>query len=202
VWREALPEACWIDTRPADPARFATVCDELGRLTALRPRRHLALALARRPEALDAALAFGRLVGLGGSGLGPRLEAIIGLAVAATLGVTYMGVHHAQALLDAGAASEEIARLAARPADGGSAGSERTVAGFCEKMARRPGIMGRPDVEAVRAAGFGDQDILAIAAAAAYEAFLCGVAAGLGVRLENEGFTPAARQTFETVAPA
>lgn len=38
----------------------------------------------------------------------------------------------------------------------------------------------RPGVEALRAAGFDDRDILTIAASAAYESFLCGVAAGLG----------------------
>ena len=50
---------------------------------------------------------------------------------------------------------------------------------------------------AFRAHGFADRDILTIAASAAYESFLCGIAAALGIRLEEEAFAPAARNAFE-----
>ncbi len=193
----ATRDLCWIDTAPADAGRFARLSAELERLTAPRPRRHLALAFGLKPEALDSALAFGRLLGMGGSGLGRRLEAIVGLAVAATLWVPYLGVHHAQALLDAGASANDVEKLVEKPAEGALTGREREVARFCEKMARLPNAMARADVEALRAAGFDDRDIVTIAASAAYESFLCGIAAGLGIRLEGEAFAPAALKAFE-----
>jgi alkylhydroperoxidase family enzyme len=189
---------CWIDTTPADPGRFDELRAELERLTAPRPRRHLALAFGLKPEALEATLAFGRLLGMGGSGLGRRLEAIVGLAVAATLWVPYLGVHHAQAFLDAGASQNELEKLVEKPAEGALAGREREAARFCEKMARLPSAMARSDVEALRAAGFDDRDILTLAASVSYESFLCGIAAGLGIGLEEEPFAPAARKAFET----
>ena len=195
-------DVCWIDTTPPVSGRFAELSAELLRLTLPRPRRHLALAFGLRPEALDAALAFGRLLGMGGSGLGRRLEAIIGLAVAATLWVPYLGVHHAQAFLDAGASPEELRALVDKPAQGALGGREREAARFCEKMARLPNAMARPDVEALRAAGFEDRDVLTIAASAAYESFLCGIAAGLGIRLEGESFAPDALKAFEVTASA
>ncbi|MDP3766945.1 MAG: carboxymuconolactone decarboxylase family protein [Dehalococcoidia bacterium] len=193
----AASSICWIDTAPPDAGRFDRLRAELERLTAPWPRRHLALAFGLRPEALDAALSFGRLLGMGGSGLGRRLEAIIGLAVAATLWVPYLGVHHAQAFLDAGASPEEVDALVGKPAEGALVGREREAARFCEKLARLPGAMARSDVEALRAHGFADRDILTIAASAAYESFLCGIAAALGTRLEEEAFAPAARNAFE-----
>lgn len=188
---------CWIDTTPPDPGRFAELSGELVRLTRPRPRQHLALAFGPRPEALESTIAFGRLLGMGGSGLGRRMEAIIGLAVAATLWVPYLGVHHAQAFLDAGFSPGELGALVGKPAQGTLVGREREVARFCEKLARMPNAMSRSDVETLRAAGFDDRDILTIAAAAAYESFLCGIAAGLGIRLEDAGFAPAAREAFE-----
>jgi alkylhydroperoxidase family enzyme len=188
---------CWIDTTPADAGRFAERCAELERLTEPRPRRHLARAFGQRPEALDATLAFGRLLGMGGSGLGRRLEAIVGVAVAATLWVPYVGIHHAQAFLDAGASPEEVEALVGKPAQGALVGREREAARFCEKMARLPNAMARSDVEALRAHSFDDRDIVTIAASAAYESFLCGIAAGLGIRLEGEALAPAALKAFE-----
>jgi len=192
----AASNVCWIDTAPPAAGRLEQLCAELERLTAPWPRRHLALAFGLSPEALDAALSFGRLLGMGGSGLGPRLEAIIGLVVAATLWVPYPGIHHAQAFLDAGASSEEVVALVRKPAEGALVGREREAARFCEKLARLPSAMARPDVEALRAHGFADRDILTIAASVAYESFLCGIVAALGIRLEDEDFAPAARSAF------
>jgi len=58
----------------------------------------------------------------------------------------------------------------------------------------------RPDAEALRAAGFDDRDVLTIAASAAFENFLCGVAAGTGVALEEGPFDPAALRAFHVMA--
>jgi uncharacterized protein YciW len=122
--------------------------------------------------------------------------------VAAALGVPYLGVHQAQAWLDAGASREEVERTVKAPAEGGHDGRERQVARFCEKVTRVPSAMSRPDAEALRAAGFADRDILTIAASAAFENFLCGAASGLGIALEEGPFDPAALQAFGVMARA
>ena len=68
-----------------------------------------------------------------------------------------------------------------------------------DNVARLPNAMARSDVEALRAHGFDDGEIVTIAASATYESFLCGIAAGLGIRLE-EAFAPAALRAFEVMA--
>ncbi len=158
--------------------------------------RHLALAFGLRTEALRATLSFGRLVGMGGSGLGRRLEATIGLVVAATLGCSYMGVHHAHALIGAGATPDEVQAIVEDPAGGTLTGREGAAARFCDKLTRQPGDMALSDVEALRDVGLDDRDIMTVAVSASYESFICGVAAGLGVRLEEAPFAPTALEVF------
>ena len=56
---------------------------------------------------------------------------------------------------------------------------------YVDKLTRTPGEMARADVEALRAAGFGDVDILQIAETAGYYAYANRVADGLGIQLEG-----------------
>jgi uncharacterized peroxidase-related enzyme len=55
---------------------------------------------------------------------------------------------------------------------------------YVDKLTLRPGDMDAGDVEALRAAGFTDGDILDIANVAAYYAYVNRLAQGLGVELE------------------
>jgi alkylhydroperoxidase family enzyme len=193
----------WIDTTPTDRKRFAQAHDELTRLTAPHPLGNLGLVFARRSEALASTVEFGRLVGMGGSGLGRRTEAIIGLVVAGIQGVPYLGVHHAQVLLDHGAPADEVVALVGGPAADVFGDRERAIIRFCAKAVRAPSTMSRADVESLRAAGLDDRAILSLAAAAAFESFLGGVAAGLGVGLEDGSFAAAALAAFAAeVGPA
>ncbi len=189
---------CWISTTPVAESseQFRQAVDKLVLLSAPTPVRNLAQALALRPDALAVTLEYLRLVGLGGSGLGLRLEAIIGLTVAATLLSRYMGVHHAQRLLDVGATSDEVEALASNPSGSGLDPRESEVIRFCERLTRAPGTMVRSDVEALQAVGFDDRDIITIAASASLENFICRVADGVGLQLESESFTPAALKAF------
>ena len=189
---------CWISTTPSAESseQFRQAVDKLVLLSAPTSVRNLAQALALRPDALAVTLEYLRLVGLGGSGLGLRLEAIIGLTVAATLLSRYMGVHHAQRLLDAGATSDEVEALASNPSGSGLDPRESEVIRFCERLTRAPGTMVRSDVEALQAVGFDDRDIITIAASASLENFICRVADGVGLQLESESFTPAALKAF------
>jgi len=146
--------------------------------------RNLAIALSLKPDTLAATVEFAHLVDMGGSGLGDRGEAIIGVVVAAVLGLSYLGAHHAQRLLDGGATLAELGALADNPAGDSLNGREREVARFCEKLTRAPGTTAPADVEALRAAGFDDREIVSIVAATAFANYSGRLAAALGVRPE------------------
>ena len=79
------------------------------------------------------------------------------------------------------------ALLARIESDWNTAGlSEQRVAmlGFAVKITRQPGAMERRDVDALRAAGFTDRDVLDIVEVTAYYAYANRIADGLGVQLE------------------
>jgi uncharacterized peroxidase-related enzyme len=155
--------------------------------------QNLAIALSLKPDTLAATLEFASLVDMGGSGLGDRSEAIIGAVVAAVLGLSYLGAHHAQRLLDAGATPAAVRALVENPAGHTLGGREREAARFCGKLTRAPGTMARADVEALRAAGFDDRGIVTIVAAAAFANYCGRIAAALGVR--PEAYLSAAAQS-------
>jgi len=56
---------------------------------------------------------------------------------------------------------------------------------YALKLTREPSSMGRGDVEALRAAGFSDADVLHVAEVTAYYAYVNRIADGLGVELED-----------------
>jgi uncharacterized peroxidase-related enzyme len=55
---------------------------------------------------------------------------------------------------------------------------------YADKLTRTPGSIVEDDVRALRAAGFGDADILDIAEVTAYYAYVNRIADGLGVAIE------------------
>jgi uncharacterized peroxidase-related enzyme len=55
---------------------------------------------------------------------------------------------------------------------------------YAVKLTHRPGEMERADVDALRAVGFSDRDVLDIAEVVAYYAYANRIADGLGVQLE------------------
>lgn len=61
---------------------------------------------------------------------------------------------------------------------------------YVEKLTRSPAAVNEGDVLALRAVGFADADVLAIAEVAAYYAFVNRIADGLGVALEPFGRRP------------
>ncbi|RMD61482.1 MAG: hypothetical protein D6824_08035, partial [Planctomycetota bacterium] len=62
--------------------------------------------------------------------------------------------------------------------------AERAMLAYVEKLTLAPQRMERADVEALRAAGFDDTDILDIAQVCAYYNYVNRMAQGLGVELE------------------
>lgn len=57
---------------------------------------------------------------------------------------------------------------------------------YAEKLTATPAAMTRADVGALRAEGFSDADVLAIAEVTAYFAYVNRLADGLGVAIEEE----------------
>ena len=55
---------------------------------------------------------------------------------------------------------------------------------YADKLTRTPGSMTSEDVDAVRAAGFSDTDVLHICEVVAYYAYANRIADGLGIGLE------------------
>jgi len=55
---------------------------------------------------------------------------------------------------------------------------------YAEKLTLRPASVAREDVDALREAGFSDEDVLHICEVTAYYAYANRVADGLGVELE------------------
>ncbi len=197
-------QICWIDTTPPPETteQFRQESEELVKLSAPAPIHHLTQAFALRPDALAVTVEYLRLVDLDGSGLGRRLETMIGLIVAATLSSQYMAVHHAQRLLHNGATTEEVASLVHNSGGSGLDPREGELIHFCEQLTRVPGTMVRSDIEALRAVGFSDRDIITIAASASLENFLCRVADGVGLRLEPKMSTSVALETLGSGAAA
>lgn len=57
---------------------------------------------------------------------------------------------------------------------------------YADKLTRAPWTMERADADALRAVGFGDEDVLAIVEVTSYYAYANRIADGLGVELEGE----------------
>jgi uncharacterized peroxidase-related enzyme len=74
------------------------------------------------------------------------------------------------------------------------AAADRAMLAYAEKVTREPWAVARADVDALRAAGFGDAAIHDICQVAAYFNFINRMADGLGVELEagwaREEFDP------------
>lgn len=94
-------------------------------------------------------------------------------------------VHGQQALARdyAAGADTSTARLA-DPACAGEDAHERAVLAFIDKVAARPRLVTAGDVEALKAAGVAEADIVRLCELAAYLAYECRVAAGLALLRE------------------
>ena len=77
-----------------------------------------------------------------------------------------------------------IARLEANPLDPELGPQRVAMLRYALKLTRAPSSMIQGDVDALREAGFADEDILAVAEVVGYYAFVNRIADGLGVELE------------------
>lgn len=122
----------------------------------------------------------------GGSPLSRAQREMIAVVVSAANGCPYCVTHHSEALavhLKDAAVRQAVAtdhRKAAIPA------KDRAMLDYAAKLTRETRSMSRADVEALRAAGWTDREILDINLIASYFNFVNRVVSGLGVDVEPE----------------
>ena len=83
--------------------------------------------------------------------------------------------------------NELVDRIAADYSMAGLDDRRLAMLRYADKLTRQPGAMKKADVEDLRAVGFDDLDVLAIAEVTAYYAYVNRIADGLGVELESWG---------------
>ncbi len=116
---------------------------------------------------------------------------MVGVAVSRANGCGYCLEHHAvglERLLPEDRRS--VAGALKRGDASGLSAREAAMVAYSEKLTREPASMSRGDVEALRAAGLSDREILDVCQAAAYFAYANRIVLGLGASLgEGEGGT-------------
>ncbi len=93
-------------------------------------------------------------------------------------------MHHRRGLRRLLRDDELLARLEADHDSEGLGPRRRALLRYALKLTRTPDAMEPGDVEALRAVGYADADVLGIAEVVAYFAYVNRIADGLGVQLE------------------
>ncbi len=93
--------------------------------------------------------------------------------------------HHRRGLRRALHDDDLVERIERDYRDAGLDARRLAMLAYADKLTRTPACMARADVEALRRAGLGDADILAVVEATAYYAYVNRIADGLGVELES-----------------
>ena len=94
-------------------------------------------------------------------------------------------MHHRRGLRRLLGDDELLARVEDDWRTAGLDGRREAMLAYAEKLTLTPGEMGVVDVDALRAAGFTDRDVLDIAEVVAYYAYVNRIADGLGVAVES-----------------
>lgn len=122
--------------------------------------------LAHAPKALEGVLAFNKA--LGGGLLPAKLRERIALAVAGANGCDYCASAHSALGKGAGLSAAEITQSLAGEADDSKAAA---ALAFVRKAVRERGLVADADLEGLRAAGFGDGEIVEIVAHIGFNLF-------------------------------
>ena len=136
-------------------------------------------AVANSPAALKSM--WGSFGALGGGVLGAKLGEQIAVAVADRNACEYCLSAHTALGRKAGASAEEMSA-----AQGGESADPKTAAAlrFAVKLVNERGQVGDADVQALRAAGFGDEEVVEILAHVALNLFTNYVNVALAVPLD------------------
>ncbi len=114
---------------------------------------------------------------------------VAGVVVSRINGCAYCREHHAAGLARLLPAERRSAARALADGDESALDArERAVAVYAAKLTREPDAVGQADVDALRAAGLSDREVVDLAQVVAYFAYANRIVLGLGARLgEGEG---------------
>ncbi|GIW70787.1 MAG: alkyl hydroperoxide reductase AhpD [Planctomycetota bacterium] len=135
-----------------------------------------------RPDLVGAHFRFYKSLMFAEGGLGRRLRERIAVAVSAANGCRYCEAHHGEALC----------RLGGAPAGPPADAREAALDAFARKLTQEPTACGAADIEALRAAGLTDPEIVDAVFVASYFNLANRVVSALGVELEP-GYTETCR---------
>lgn len=120
------------------------------------------------------------------SGLSRQEREIIATAVSAANHCEYCIQHHAEALNYYWKNQDRIDRLILDPSTADLTIREQAIMRYAVKLTQCAGDMQEHDIDALRQAGFSDEDILSINLIASYFNFVNRIALGLGVEFSEE----------------
>ncbi len=140
---------------------------------------NLTRVLALRPEAVDA---WRGLVGAVRKHMDMRRYELVTLAAAQALEASYCSLAHGKILRDKFYGTDAVAAIARDHHAAGLDPADVAIMDFARQVATRAGGVTQADVDALRAHGLADEEILDVALAAAARAFFTKVLDGLGVQ--------------------
>lgn len=120
------------------------------------------------------------------AGLDRRRRELIGVAVSWENGCEYCVTHHREAFEKYEDDDEVVEALVDDPETAALDEGDRALVDYAIKLTRAPDSVREADVEALRAAGFDDEDILAANAVTSYFNFVNRLNLGLGAELEGD----------------
>lgn len=175
--RTVAPEAAGAELG----AVYDRITSERGKLSSIMMVQSLA------PPAMAAHLDLYMAVMFGRSGVSRAERELIAVVVSAANRCRYCVSHHRAALM---AYWKDEARVERAATDWrsleGLPERERAMLDYAEALTLRPAEVGEPRLEALRAAGLSDEDVLTVNMVVAYYNFVNRLAEGLGVELDPE----------------
>lgn len=138
------------------------------------------------PELMQAHHDFYMTLIYGRGGLSRLQRELVATSVSRANGCEYCTVHHSEAYARYEKDTEKVRAVAANPESAPLADDERALVAYALKLTRTPSAVTRSDVDALRAAGLSDRDVLAAAAVTGYFNFVNRLVLGCGVDLEAQ----------------
>ncbi|NNF59313.1 MAG: peroxidase-related enzyme [Rhodothermaceae bacterium] len=176
----------WIDVTPETDAtgELRAVYDHIeqarGKLSNIMRVHSLHPEAMRTHMDLYLALLFSR------SGLKRAERELLATVVSAANGCAYCTRHHSEALNAYWKDETRVAQVVEEYTAADLSARERAMLDYGVALTRAPAAVSETDVDALRAVGFSDSDVLDIALITAYFNFVNRIAEGLGVELSEE----------------
>lgn len=161
-----------------------------------------AACFATRPEV---AQAWAALSGAVRDGMDRRRYELVTIAAARARRSTYCTTAHSMFLRDVCDDEASVRAIVADPEGGGLDDQDRAVFAFATQVARDPASVEQPDVDALRAAGLSDAEVIDVVHAVAARLYFTTVLDGLGAQLDGQtaaAFEPGLREGMTVGRPA